>query len=439
MAVALVSSAHSENAASATSIGQSKAITSGNLVVCAVTVTNTTTITNVTDGTTTNTAPDVSVNWGPGSQRLALFSFPNHAGVTSVFTANYGAAATFREIDVIELSGAHLTAPFQASSTSTGSSAAPSSGTISPTPEVNGEYLIGYALGATAITKGGPFTEIVNDPTITASDAEGFAIATPVASAATWTMASGIWAAIAAAYRPSGPQGPLTFFCNNPVQGGSLAGLLDTAAPTASTSTTGWTVGTTVAARQSRLSYNNKVAATNFTATAQPSGAPTNTAQDSYRISGATTGVFSAGTWYSSLSVMAVTSNSSTGAAIFRLWRSANPDGTVATEITASRMTGATTAVTPLSTTVAQSSSASTQIASFSLNNEFLFMECGWATVTASVNAGSDVLVRIGPGMSTTQGSGIVTSFFSATGGAGGAAVLSPFYYDMMQNWFAGI
>lgn len=168
-----------------------------------------------------------------------------------------------------------------------------------------------------------------------------------------------------------------TFFLNNPIQGGSNAGLLDIVAPTASTSTTGWTVGTTGSANYSRSTYNLEVPTTGFTATAQPSGAPVNLGEDCFRISGVTSGQFSADTWYSSLSVIAVSSGGvQDGRARFRLWRSVNADGTAATELTQGTMIGSQT--TGLSTTVAQSSSASTLITASNLTNEFLFLQVAW-------------------------------------------------------------
>ncbi len=169
----------------------------------------------------------------------------------------------------------------------------------------------------------------------------------------------------------------LTLFLNNPIQGGSNAGLLDMTAPTASTSTTGWTVGTTAPANYSRITYNLEQPTVNFTATAQPSGAPVNLGEDCFRLSAQTTGQFSADTWYSSLSAIAVTSGGAqSGRARFRLWRSANVDGTAATELTQGAMLGS--KITQLSTTVAQSSSASTLIAVSNLTNEFLFLQIAW-------------------------------------------------------------
>lgn len=170
------------------------------------------------------------------------------------------------------------------------------------------------------------------------------------------------------------------FYLNNPIQGGSNAGLLDTTAPTASTSTTGWTVGTTGVNQYSRQTYNSEVGAGNFTSTAQPSGTLVNLGEDCFRISAATSGTFSAGTWYSSMSVLAVSSGGiQQGRGRFRLWASSNADGSSARELTQGIMVGS--IVTELNTSVAQTSSASTQMSAVTLTNEFLFQQQAWETL----------------------------------------------------------
>ena len=173
----------------------------------------------------------------------------------------------------------------------------------------------------------------------------------------------------------------LTLYASNPEQSGSSAGLLTLTQPGASTSTTGWIQGLLGATQYSRQSFRQERANATFASTAQPSGEPLGLAQDSWRISATTTGDFSAGTWYSSVSVIAVTSGGfQDGRARFRLWRSGNADGTTATEITAGTMVGS--LVTNLSTTVAQSSSASTQIGAFSVANEYVFLQVAWESTS---------------------------------------------------------
>jgi hypothetical protein len=229
----------------------------------------------------------------------------------------------------------------------------------------------------------------------------------------------------------------LTLFFNNPIQSGSSSGLLDLTQPATSTSTTGWTVGTDVANQYSRMSYNQKLPATNFSALVQPLGTLVGTAghfaEDAWRLSAATTGNFSAGTWYSSLSVIAVTNASGqSGRARWRLWRSSRVSGGASVELTQGHMIGS--VVTNLLTTVAQSSSASTQIGAFSLNNEFLFAQLAWQTTTAATNAGADVLIRLGAISNQAEGSFLATSAFSATAGVGGASGGGAFY-QRMQTW----
>lgn len=218
----------------------------------------------------------------------------------------------------------------------------------------------------------------------------------------------------------------LTLYCADGIVAGGNAGTLQTTVPPASTSTTGWTVGTVAAGNYSRQSYNNEVASAGFGTTIQPAGSPVNQAQDCWRY-GPSTGTFSSDTWYSSLSVIGVTSGGDQdGRARMRLWRSANADGTVATDLMGV-FVGAT--VTNLSTTVAQSSAASVFIPIFTLANEYLFFQAAWEITGAGAAADRDVLVRYGS-MGATDGSGLVTApFLSNAGAAAVGGGLMPFYY----------
>lgn len=170
----------------------------------------------------------------------------------------------------------------------------------------------------------------------------------------------------------------VTLYCSDGIVAGGNAGTLTTTVPAASTSTTGWTVGGGTGVSYSRQTYNAEVPGANFTATVQPSSGPIGSGQDCWRF-GPSTGTFSLGTWYSSVSVIAVTSGTTQdGRARIRLWRSNNADGTVATEITASSGVMVGSFVTDLTTTVAQSSAASARIAAFSVVNEYIFMQVAW-------------------------------------------------------------
>jgi hypothetical protein len=171
----------------------------------------------------------------------------------------------------------------------------------------------------------------------------------------------------------------VTLYCNDGAASGSNAGTLQTSTPGATTSATGWTVGGATPTAYSRQTYNAEVASTNFTATVQPSGSPVNSAEDCWRY-GPSTGTFSGDTWYSSLSVIAVTSGGvQDGRARFRLWRASAADGSNATAIVITNGPAVVgSLVTDLSTTVAQSSTVSFEVPGFELNNEYLFLQVAW-------------------------------------------------------------
>lgn len=236
----------------------------------------------------------------------------------------------------------------------------------------------------------------------------------------------------------------ITLYLNNPIQSGSSAGCLDTAAPAASTSTTGWTVAKTSAGRYSLMSYNVEKAAFGTPALGPPATASGHKAEDCWRTSAVTSGVFSAGTWYSAVSVIAVTAGGAQdGLATFWLWRSANEDGSSPTNVFGGSGSAGVdgTTVTNLSTTVAQSSSASTQVASLSLSSEYLFLQVVWNITGAGASTSADVLTRLGPITSLTAGSFLVSSAFSPTLGGGGGGGTTPvpglmnrYYKDLVQD-----
>lgn len=236
--------------------------------------------------------------------------------------------------------------------------------------------------------------------------------------------------------QPSNPGASvLTLYCSNPIVSGGNAGTLQTTVPAASTSTTGWTVATTASGNYSRQTYNTEKAAATFAATVQPSGVPLGSGEDCWRF-GPSTGTFSAGTWYSSLSVIGVTSGGDQdGRARIRLWRSANANATSPTELDSIGTIIGTT-VTNLSTSVAQSSAGSGYIGPFWLNNEYLFMQAAWEITGAGAAVDRDVLIRYGS-MGATDGSGLVTAaFLDGTAGTGtifGGSLMA-YYLDIVQE-----
>lgn len=199
VSVALVGSVgtgHNEATAGLASIAATRnGIVAGNTVVVAVTCADAQSISNVSDGVNTNSTPDVVFDSTLITQRIALFSFPNCRGGNLTFTANFSAASAFRSIVILELTPS----TFDVSSTNQGTSAAPSSGNL--TPATNGCLIVGYCGGATALTSSGGFSDYFND-SVDVFDTETLAQSTIATVAAAWTMTSGVWGAIAASYKP---------------------------------------------------------------------------------------------------------------------------------------------------------------------------------------------------------------------------------------------
>lgn len=241
----------------------------------------------------------------------------------------------------------------------------------------------------------------------------------------------------------------LTFFLNNPLQSGSSAGLLDVNQPVTTTSITGWNVGSIGTAFSfATMQYNFEVPSGAFTngGPGEPVGPPNASAHsfaiDCFRTASVYTGVFSAGTWYSCASMLAVTrAQTGAGNLRWRIWRASSLSGSHATEITHfssnSCLIGST--ITALGTSVAQTSSASTQVAQFSVSGEYLFLQCAWQKRSASNNASADCAFRFGAGLTITDGSGLITSAFSdttpaPTGGAMSGYLLHHYYHGLVEG-----
>lgn len=207
MAVALVGTVpvFADNAAGVSIPVTRTGIVAGNLIAIGVGMNNSgpVTITNVSDGTTTVSVPDVTLDIAAFSQTIAFFSFPNHTSGDFTFTANFSGSATARHIYCVELSGAHLTTPLDGIGSATGTSATPSSGNLSPAPAVNGEYILGFTVTGVATTVGSGFTLLGSEQVFLGAWVEGLAQATAAPIAADWSIASGPWGAIGASYKPT--------------------------------------------------------------------------------------------------------------------------------------------------------------------------------------------------------------------------------------------
>ena len=185
---------------------------------------------------------------------------------------------------------------------------------------------------------------------------------------------------------------------------GVAHGALSATAPASSTSATGWTVGTTAADNYARMAFGVERAAATFGATVQPSSGPDNALGDCFRTPAAQTGDYEAGNWTFAFPVRADTLGSGQdGRVRVRLWRSANADGSGATEITAGAVE--LTNVTDIATGADSTSSGSVALGAVSLANEYVFVQLAWrVTGTTSSAAETPTFVNKGTFTSGTAG-----------------------------------
>lgn len=192
---------HNELAATGTNIAATKnGIAPGNDVLVLVTVEDLTTISNVSDGTTTVTLPDGSFDWAAGTQRMAVYRFPKHTGGNFTFTATFAASQPFRGIDIVEVPSVGKCVGV-ASNTGNGTALS----LIPPVVEIPGAFILALAFAQAALTlTGSGWTDLVNDPTVLIDDVAGIENPpTGVPATVTWTTGtSGIWTAFAIAYAP---------------------------------------------------------------------------------------------------------------------------------------------------------------------------------------------------------------------------------------------
>jgi len=169
---------------------------------------------------------------------------------------------------------------------------------------------------------------------------------------------------------------------------------------------TGWIVST---GSTNRSEFRPRVerAATTFANTTPPDGSLDTTNGDGFRSATTYTGVFSAAeTWSFSFAARAATSASGQdGRAYCRVFRSANEDGSGATEITSGAVEG--TIVTNLTTSATQTSTCTFEPGEVTLSGEYLFVQVAWGRTGAASMTGADVNMFIG-----ATGTRLVTASF---------------------------
>lgn len=145
----------------------------------------------------------------------------------------------------------------------------------------------------------------------------------------------------------------------------------------------------------------------------QPDGSLDTTNFDALRTTNAYTGNFASANWTFNLVGRPVSSATSQQfAAVIRLFRSANANGTGATEITSAQQTGTSSAA-MTSTTTDYTSTVTFNPGAFSVNNEYIFFQLAYKRIALGSMTTADCDLRTGS--SSTVGTRIASADFTAT------------------------
>ena len=181
---------------------------------------------------------------------------------------------------------------------------------------------------------------------------------------------------------------------------------------TAASRADGWTVGTTAAGVSAEFDAGTKQAASTFTSQStnpKPAAFNTGTTANAFKTPTALNGVFANADWTLTFAVRSTGGTAQRGRIRLRVFKSANADGSAATELTTATQQGATIA--SMSTSADNTSVVTWTPGSIvTLNNEYLFFVIAWSITTAGGAAGNDVILRTGQAASGSQ---IVTPNFA--------------------------
>lgn len=198
---------------------------------------------------------------------------------------------------------------------------------------------------------------------------------------------------------------PVWYLSNTDITAGKYD-LLDENAPSAVNASSGWRVAKKTAPNFAQWTPNTK--ATTFVTTE-----PSTFVKRGYRTAGKLSSTFSTGTWSLACKVRSgATYYAQTGAVKFKLWRSVNEDGTSATEITNGWQASDTISFTAQNQDKAVTIT-SASIATFSLVNEYLFLEIEWSCIGSGGNAAADVFWVHNEGAAEALTTAAVTSTVS--------------------------
>ena len=167
----------------------------------------------------------------------------------------------------------------------------------------------------------------------------------------------------------------------------------DGTAPATATASTGWRVGTTATANYSAQLAGTRRLANTFATTVLP--AATVTTQQAIVSNDRYTGTFLAGTWNLSASLIGNGATlSGTGRLRMRIFRSTDPTfQTNVVELTASPILF--TSVSALTTSTAQTTTATWTPGAFAMAGEYLGFSCAWEIQTASASTSAGVVWRV--------------------------------------------
>ncbi len=181
---------------------------------------------------------------------------------------------------------------------------------------------------------------------------------------------------------------------------------------TVATLATGWVVAKLASPQSSEMDVGTEVASGTFSSnstTAKPASLITGTTANALRTSTPLSGQFANTNWSIAVVLRSVTAAGGTVRIRCRVYKSANADGSGATELTGSTQVGTTTGA--LSTSADQTSTVTwAPGGTITLTNEYLFFAIALEVVTAGGSNSSDADIRAG---TSANGTRVVTPDFS--------------------------
>ena len=181
-------------------------------------------------------------------------------------------------------------------------------------------------------------------------------------------------------------------------------------APTNVACTFGWAMGTNPvsspywrgrigASLVSNIANGNNSATSWIDSASGPTAGTGNTnatAGDSFITPAKYTGTFANTAWTFNFYIRCANVNGNPqSCARFRVWASANADGTSARQLSTGTLIGSTVA--PVLTTVEYNSTLSWSPGAITLNDEYLFFQIEWQSIVAGTNASNNAVFRQGP------------------------------------------